>query len=146
MIIDSPQFQRLRELHQLGTGYLVFPTGNHKRFEHSLGVYYLCGLILQYIKFHSQNNPEELKNAILAIPELQEISPNGELTDENIEDVKIAGLCHDLGHGPFSHVFDDIFLEKHENNYLEEHENRSGFILEYIIKSKNIPICEKRIK
>lgn len=87
-IIDTPQFQRLRELHQLGTAHLVFPGAAHTRFEHSIGVCYLAGKLMRHIQYYQ--------------PEL--------VTEHDILIVQIAGLCHDLGHGPFSHIFDGEFL------------------------------------
>ena len=61
------------------------------------------------------------------------------LTDRIIELVKIGGLCHDLGHGPFSHLFDDIFIPsmgKDDSPY-HKHENRSCKILEIIINKED---------
>lgn len=142
-IIDTSEFQRLRELHQLGTCHFVFPCGNHTRFEHSLGVYFLAGKMLETIRNNS--NAEELGKYIMEIPELADTEPHNKLTDYVIELVKIAGLCHDLGHGPFSHVFDDTFLQTCTHP-LEKHENRSGFILQHIVKEKKLPIKDKELK
>ena len=85
-IIDTPQFQRLRELHQLGCTHLVFPGATHTRYEHCIGVSYLAGKMLLNIRSKQ--------------PEL-------EITDREIMLVQLAGLCHDLGHGPFSHAFEE---------------------------------------
>lgn len=120
IIIDTPAFQRLRNISQLGTCSYVFPCGNHSRFEHSLGVYNLAGKMLENIR----KNGCSIK--------IKSINCN-HLTDRIIELVKIGGLCHDLGHGPFSHVFDDLILGQinHENKH---HEVRSCKLLEKIIK------------
>lgn len=89
-IIDTPQFQRLRDLHQLGANYLVFPSANHSRFEHSLGTGHLCQELIANLKYNSINTeiPEELKRGIVT-----------------------AGLCHNIGHGPYSYPFTDFVKE-----------------------------------
>lgn len=119
-IIDTPEFQRLRNLKQLGLTYLIFPSANHTRFEHSLGVSFLAGEMLKHLKFKQ--------------PELK-------ITDREIELIKIAGLCHDLGHGPFSHFFDNYFLNLVESDV--EHEIRSCMILDMIIKKYNLDISKE---
>lgn len=82
-LVDTPRFQRLRNIHQLGTARLVYPGANHTRFEHSLGVYHLA----------------------------QHASESLGLGDEGLE-VRLAGLLHDVGHGPFSHLSETL-LEEH---------------------------------
>ncbi len=133
LFIHTPQFQRLRYLHQLGTCHYVFPCATHTRFEHSIGTYHLAGRVLEAIKKNS--DPKLIKEYLALIPEL---NCEQELNSYVCELVKIAALCHDIGHGPFSHVFDDIFMTNVGNgkNEMEYHENRSCAIIKYII-SKN---------
>lgn len=90
-IIDTPEYQRLHYLKQLGTCDFVFRGATHTRFEHSLGVGHLAERLLRVIKTNQ--------------PELH-------ITDMDILCVKVAGICHDLGHGPFSHVFDGVFIKR----------------------------------
>lgn len=83
-LIDTKQFQRLRRIKQLGTTYLLFPSTTHTRFEHSLGVFYLAG---EYAKQLNLNEQEK-------------------------KTLQAAGLLHDIGHGPFSHVIETIFEDE----------------------------------
>ena len=82
--IDSPNFQRLRHIKQLGMGDFIFPGAVHSRFNHCLGCAYVAGQIGQKIG----------------------------LADEERQLVMIACLLHDVGHGPFSHAFEGIFHDK----------------------------------
>jgi HD superfamily phosphohydrolase len=148
-IIDSAEFQRLRKLKQLGTCYFVFPNGIHDRFIHSIGTYHLAGRLMQTIV--KRTKPSEIQDYLKSIPELSDYYKrkyNGDiyvLDDYICELVKIAGLCHDLGHGPFSHVFDDAFLPyvKNKLESYDYHEVRSCMLLDIIIKKD--PILSKVI-
>lgn len=123
-IIDTPEFQRLRDIKQTGNTYLVYMCANHTRFEHSLGVAYLCGLygkrILHIIK------DEELPIIF---------------TKRDILILQIAGLCHDLGHSAFSHLFDSNILpalNKDIENFHFTHETASFLILSRLNSRLNI--------
>ena len=144
LIVDTPEFQRLRYIKQLSTCYFVFPNAVHTRFEHSLGTYQICKKMLYNLK---KNSKKEELNVIKNIQELKSyfINKNNTTymcdTDDFLDDfiielIAIGALCHDLGHGPFSHLFDDNFLKNKENIKEENkyHENRSCKILDIIIK------------
>jgi HD superfamily phosphohydrolase len=86
-IVDSFPLQRLRRLRQLAGAEYVYPGANHTRFEHSVGVMYLAGRVLR--------NPN--------------ISQR--VSEDEAEMVKMAALLHDVGHGPFSHVFEHLLVK-----------------------------------
>lgn len=133
-IIDTVAFQRLRYMKQLGLCYLVYPNATHTRFEHSLGTYHITGLLLKSIINNSNNDHinDILNNTKLLEYHIKDVK--GYKMDNYVcELIKIAGLCHDLGHGPFSHAFDDMFINGKELN--SKHEDRSTNILRYIIES-----------
>ena len=126
-IINTVEFQRLRDIYQLGTCYYVFPGASHKRFEHSIGVCYLSGELMYNLKDKH--------------PELN-------IDKKKIELVQIAGLCHDLGHGPFSHLFDNEFIKKYQdiNNPNIHHENRSCIMLKRIVSKYKININDSDLE
>ncbi len=94
-IIDSYPVQRLRRLRQLAGAEYVYPGANHTRFEHSVGVMYLAGRVVE--------NPN--------------ISQR--ISQDEAEMVRIAALLHDVGHGPFSHIFEHL-LDKELNKTHED--------------------------
>ncbi len=124
-IIDTAEFQRLRNIKQLGLCYYVFPGASHNRFEHSLGVSYLSGYMIEALK----NKQPELN-----------------ITDRMILLIKVAGLIHDIGHVSFSHFFDNHFLSKKiPDSDFRHHEYRSSKLFEYIVKKYNIGLLEEEI-
>ena len=99
-VLDSPPIQRLRNIHQLAMSYLVYPGATHKRFEHSLGVMELAGRVFDVVTAH-QNVHESVVNVIRNVP--------GDM-DYWRRVVRMAALCHDIGHPPFSHAAEKELL------------------------------------
>nr|XP_020516710.1 deoxynucleoside triphosphate triphosphohydrolase SAMHD1-like isoform X1 [Labrus bergylta]XP_020516711.1 deoxynucleoside triphosphate triphosphohydrolase SAMHD1-like isoform X1 [Labrus bergylta] len=126
-IIDTPQFQRLRFIKQLGGVYFVYPGASHNRFEHSIGVGYLAGKLAEALRSRQ--------------PELN-------ITDRDVLCVQIAGLCHDLGHGPFSHLYDGMFLpkalEKKRKLKKWKHERGSRLMLDHLVEQNNFKPTMKK--
>ncbi len=87
-VIDSFPCQRLHRLRQLAGSEYVYPGANHTRFEHSLGVMYLVGKVLENPNIASQ------------------------IDDDESEMLRLAALLHDVGHGPFSHVFEYLLVKE----------------------------------
>lgn len=87
-IINTPVFQRLRRIRQLALAHLVYPGAHHTRFEHCLGTMHIAGRIAEKLK------------------------EDGNLSDKDVENIRLAALLHDIGHGPFSHV-SEYLLEKY---------------------------------
>ncbi len=89
--INAREFQRLRRIHQLGGDFQVYHTAEHTRFSHSLGVYEIVRRMVEEIEELSRSLSEYEKCAAM-----------------------LAGLLHDLGHGPFSHAFEAVSDCHHE--------------------------------
>jgi HD superfamily phosphohydrolase len=101
-VMDSYPMQRLRRLRQLAGSEYVYPGANHTRFEHCIGVMYLAGKVLE--------NP----------------SISRVVSDEEAEVARIAALLHDVGHGPFSHVFEHLLLRDLD----QTHEDITSWLVE----------------
>lgn len=110
-LMDTPQFQRLHGLKQLGTSDSVYRSCTHTRFEHSVGVAHLA-----------QRFAEGLRRR----------QPELGITAADVMCVKIAGLLHDLGHGPFSHMWDDAFVKRVGVKW--KHETGSVSMMRYMLK------------
>ena len=155
-VIDTPQFQRLKDLKQLGGVYYIFSCASHNRFEHSIGTAHLGGKLAK---------------------QLRDEQPELNITDEDITCVQLAGLCvnhdltlfsacfpqtplnlgaistenlglisqHDLGHGPCSHMFEhfleDVYAKKKQAGdkgpHPPTHEYLSTRLLDYLIEGRN---------
>ena len=87
-IIDTPVFQRLRRIRQLSGAHLTYPAAQHTRFEHSLGVMHIASQAGEALR------------------------EKGIIKQDDIEKLRLAGLLHDIGHGPFSHLFEEIIQKK----------------------------------
>jgi hypothetical protein len=92
-VIDTPPVQRLRGIKQLSVTYLTYPGAEHTRFSHALGSMYLAGQMA-----------ESLRRSI-------------SLTDDELQGVRLAGLLHDVGHGPFSHSYEEILVSRRKLNH-----------------------------
>jgi HD superfamily phosphohydrolase len=101
-IIDTYPMQRLRRLRQLAGSEIVYPGANHTRFEHCLGVMYLASKVLENPKISSV------------------------VSDEEVDMCQISALLHDVGHGPFSHVFEQLLIKDLEKT----HEDITSWIIE----------------
>jgi HD superfamily phosphohydrolase len=94
-LIDSPYIQRLRRIHQLAGAYLVYPGAIHTRFEHVVGAMHVAGQIAE---------------ALVAASHLDA---------DMVQEVRVAALLHDVGHGPFSHMYEEVISEKEATSHEE---------------------------
>ncbi|MCP8304160.1 MAG: HD domain-containing protein [archaeon] len=92
-IIDTSIFQRLRRIRQLAGANLTYPGAQHTRFEHSLGTMYLAGLAGS------------------------SLSSKTHITEDDIQELRLSALLHDVGHGPFSHLFEEALTEKRDTTH-----------------------------
>ena len=105
-LIDTPEFQRLRRINQLGVSTITYPGAEHTRFSHSLGVLCFAGRILDHLtrRYHRHQ-------AVL------------DLITLHMRTIKAAALLHDTGHGPFSHMIERSFKST------ASHEQRTARII-----------------
>ncbi|MBN1381705.1 MAG: HD domain-containing protein [Deltaproteobacteria bacterium] len=96
-LIDSPWMQRLRRIYQLQSARWVYPAAEHTRFQHSLGTMHVAGEFGRHL-----------------YPSLAEVCPDLPSKNYVEELLRVAGLLHDVGHGPFGHFFDDHFLKQYD--------------------------------
>jgi len=125
-VIDTPHFQRLHYIKQTGMSYKVFPGANTSRFEHSIGVYGITRTLLDHL-FKKQ--PELLDGCDARRQEL----------------ICIAGLVHDIGHGPFSHLFDYFLEARGIVNGWEDHEERGMDVLRDLVTRYDVPITAEEV-
>ncbi|KAL4428396.1 hypothetical protein ABPG75_002485 [Micractinium tetrahymenae] len=119
-IVDTPVFQRLRYLKQLGMTEFVYPGATHTRFAHSLGV---------------AHRARELG------ARLRDRQPELGVSDRDLLLLEVAGLCHDLGHGPFSHAFETELVPKLLREGEQwEHERMSCRLFDHICATYHIDL------
>jgi len=94
-LLDNAWLQRLRRIHQLQSAWWVFATAEHSRFQHSLGAMHLAGEWARHL-----------------YPSLRRVHPDAPSAGLVEETLRLAGLLHDVGHGPFGHFFDETYLTR----------------------------------
>ena len=110
-LVDSPWLQRLRQIHQLQTAWYVYPTAEHSRFQHALGTMRLASFVWNawnesfYRVF--EVNPALVEEG--GCEEARRPVPSRRCVEALL---RVAGLLHDVGHGPFGHFFDDNYLSR----------------------------------
>ena len=101
-VLDSRPFQRLRHVHQLALTHLVYPGATHKRFEHSLGVMELAGRVFDIVT-NTDNVTDEIKHLLEPLTNPDHLAYWRRV-------LRMAALCHDVGHLPFSHAAEQELL------------------------------------
>jgi HD superfamily phosphohydrolase len=115
--IDTYEFQRMRNMKQLGSTFFVFESACGTRFNHSLGVGYLANYFGNLLRSKFPKT----------------------VTTNHVKLLTVAGLLHDIGHGPFSHTFDKLF----DKDY--NHEIRSRNILALMCEKYNLGLSQSDI-
>ncbi|GLC38674.1 hypothetical protein PLESTM_000760400 [Pleodorina starrii] len=134
-LIDTPPFQRLRGLSQLGVIKFVFPGAVHSRFEHSLGTAHKSYKVARHL--FKQQGGERAGCA------RGDEAVCVDMEEEDVKLVTLAGLAHDLGHGPLSHGFDN-FLKRLDITHWR-HEDMSDRILDHIVAEYDVGLESKDV-
>ncbi len=113
-LLNTPEFQRLRQIRHLGFSDLVYPGATHSRFAHAVGVYHTARLLIEVIRRRLKNKEFDKERARVAL---------------------LAALLHDIGHGPLSHVFEQVVQA---TGGRKRHEDWSAEILQGDTEVKSI--------
>jgi len=151
-IIDTDEFQRLDRIYQTPSAHYVYPDATHTRKAHSLGVMHLAHRSLFNILYRQCPEIKERIHPLLSEPsifkETYEITKldqedynawwNSKSYIELLQIIRIAGLLHDIGHGPFSHIFESVCKSLHEKDKCDEftHEDMSIRIIQERLSDK----------
>ncbi|HDY64908.1 MAG TPA: HD domain-containing protein, partial [Phycisphaerae bacterium] len=90
-LLNTPEVQRLRFIHQLGVSSYTYPGASHSRLSHTLGVFHLMQMALRHLREYIEQDDKVVRKTLLG-----------------------AAIVHDVGHGPFSHLFEGRLGQKHE--------------------------------
>jgi uncharacterized protein len=120
-LVDTPIFQRLRRIRQLAGAHLVYPSAQHSRFEHSLGTMHIAGYAGETLLTKGYLDDEDL-----------------------VQELRLAALLHDIGHGPFSHLFEEVLETRCKRSHEDmgrkiiSHSEVSDIIKKYGYNSSDI--------
>lgn len=107
-ILETPSFQRLRNVKQLGLAYLIYPGADYSRFSHSLGACHMAGCVLE-----SLSSKGSLKEVWAG------------RVEQNVQVYRMAALLHDIGHYPFSHTMEHAIKEFYSAQLLSPQEEKN---------------------
>ena len=110
--ISHPLFSRLRYVKQNTFLYYVFPSANHTRFEHSIGVMHLAGKIFDACKENYATGQKKKEKYAIHGSSFFDLNSLKEREEVYYQELRIAALLHDVGHGPMSHLFDQFAISK----------------------------------
>ena len=118
-VMDTEEFQRLDHICQLGGSHHVFPGARHSRKEHSIGTSHMAGAMVKH---------------------LQRLQPELGIDENDVACVQLAALCHDIGHGPYSHMW-ETFVHSATGNKDWTHEAMSARLIRRALAKNGIDVA-----